>query len=64
MHSDERNHIIIAGLIGAIAGGAFVAALTNAIPKMMEEISSTMMGKMMAQMRGRMGEQDCTPEEM
>ena len=60
MNSDEKKRILMAGGIGAIVGGVVVAAATNAIPRMMEGISATMMGKMMK----RMGEEGCTPEEM
>ena len=60
MNQNEKQKILVAGGIGAIIGGIVVAAVTRAIPKMMEEISATMMGKMMA----RMGEEGCTPEEM
>jgi hypothetical protein len=58
MKLDEKKRILIAGVIGAIVGGLFVAEATNAIPKMMEKVSDTMMGKMMA----RMGEESCTPQ--
>jgi len=54
----KLNYLIAAG-IGAVAGGILVAVTTNTIPKMIEAISDTMMGKMMA----RMGEEGCTPEE-
>ena len=64
MHTDEVKRILIAAGIGAVVGGIFVAAATRAIPRMMEEISATMMGKMMTQMGARMGEGDCSPEEM
>jgi hypothetical protein len=60
MNIDDKRRILIAGAIGAIVGGLFVAEATNAIPKMMEKISDTMMGKMMA----RMGKEGCTPEEI
>jgi hypothetical protein len=58
----EKNKLyyLITGLVGAVIGGITVLAITNAIPKMMEEISATMMGKMMK----RMQEEGCTPEEM
>ena len=60
MKLDEKKRILIAGGVGAIVGGLFVAGVTNAIPKMMEKVSNTMMGKMMARMR----EEGCSPEEM
>ena len=60
MNPDEKKRILIAGGIGAIVGGLFVAEATNAIPKMMDKVSETMMGKMMA----RMGEEGCSPEKM
>jgi len=60
MNQDEKMKILIAGGIGAIIGGTVVVVSTNAIPKMMEQISATMMGKMMK----RMGEEGCTPDEM
>ena len=60
MDQKERMNYLLAAGIGALFGGAFVAAATNAIPKMMEKISATMMGKMMK----RMGEEGCTPDEM
>ena len=47
MHKDEKLRIVIAGGVGAIIGGLLVAVATDAIPRMMEEISSTMMGQMM-----------------
>ena len=59
MNQDEKKRILIAGVIGAIAGGLFVAGATNAIPRMMEKISDTMMGKMMA----RMEAEGCTPQD-
>ena len=58
MNSNEKKRIMIAAGLGAIFGGFIVAAITDAIPKMMEEISATMMGRMMA----RMEEEGCTPE--
>ena len=60
MNQKEKTKILFAGGVGAIIGGIFVASTTNAIPKMMEAISATMMGKMMA----RMGEEGCSPEKM
>ena len=60
MNQDEKVKYLIAAGIGAMAGGILVAAATNAIPRMMQKISDTMMGKMMA----RMGEEGCSPEEM
>jgi hypothetical protein len=60
MNPDEKKRILIAGSIGAILGGLFVAEATNAIPKMMEKVSITMMGKMMA----RMGAEGCTPQDI
>ena len=58
--SNNRTNYLLAGIVGSIIGGIAVLAITNAIPKMMEEISATMMGKMMK----RMQEEGCTPEEM
>ena len=60
MNPDEKKRILIAGGIGAIVGGVFVAAMTDAIPKMMEEILPAMMGKMMERMQA----EGCTPAEM
>jgi hypothetical protein len=60
MMQNENAKYLIAAMLGAIAGGIAVAVMTKAIPKMMEEISATMMGKMMK----RMQEQGCTPAEM
>ena len=60
MNSNEKQRILIAAGIGVIIGGIVIATATNAIPKMMEAISATMMGKMMA----RMGEEGCSPEKM
>lgn len=50
----------IAGLLGVIGGGLFVALATKAIPKMMAQMMSGMMRNMMAQM----GEGRCSPAEM
>lgn len=60
MNQKKNINYLIAGGIGAVFGGMFIAGVTNAIPKMMAEISTTMMGKMMR----RMQEEGCTPEEM
>ena len=60
MDRNEKLKYLIAAGVGAMLGGVLVATATNAIPKMMEKISATMMGRMMK----RMGEEGCTPEEM
>ena len=60
MNREDKKNYLIAGGIGAVLGGISVAVVTNAIPKMMEAISATMMGKMMK----RMGAEGFTPQEM
>ena len=60
MISKEKTRLLIAAGIGAVSGGIVIAAVTNAIPRLMEEMSNTMMGKMMK----RMEEEGCTPAEM
>lgn len=57
---NQKTNYLIAGGIGAIIGGITVAILTDAIPRMIEVISNTMMGKMMQRMQA----EGCTPAEM
>jgi hypothetical protein len=59
----SRSHTrgyILAGLIGAAAGGVGVAIFTRAIPVLLSRLMSGMMENMMSQM----GAEGCDPEEM
>jgi len=56
----DRSGYMIAALLGAAAGGLFVACVTSAIPKMMKR----MMAGMMENMRTQMGSSGCKPEDM
>jgi hypothetical protein len=51
---------VLATLLGAIGGGLVVLLATRAIPKMMSQMMSGQMRKMMAQMK----EGGCEPSEM
>lgn len=51
---------VLAALLGAIGGGLVVLLATRAIPKMMSQMMSGQMRKMMA----RMKESGCEPSEM
>ena len=57
--SDTRI-VVLAGILGAIGGGLFVAIATRALPKMM----SGMMSGMMQNMIGQMRENGVNPAEM
>jgi hypothetical protein len=61
--NNADSHIkgyVLAALAGAIGGGLLVTIATRAIPRMMSQIMSEGMGKMMAQMN----EGGCSPAEM
>jgi hypothetical protein len=48
---------LLAGSIGALAGGLLVLVASHAIPKMI----SAMMAGMMSSMMGAMGQEGCSP---
>ena len=56
----EKTGYVIAGLLGAAAGGLVMLVVTNAIPRMMKRMMSVMMENMRAQMQAA----GCKPEEM
>jgi hypothetical protein len=62
MHSrsSHRKGYLLAAVLGAMGGGVVVSIATDAIPRMMAQVMSGMMQKMMAQM----GEGDFDPSEV
>ena len=56
--SDRSGYIVVA-LLGAAAGGLFVACVSHAIPRMMNR----MMAGMMDNMRAQMSSGKCQPDE-
>ena len=57
--SDYKRYVL-AVILGALGGGLLVALATRAIPKMMSQMMSGQMRKMMAQMK----EGGCAPGEI
>jgi hypothetical protein len=56
----RRTGYLITTLLGAAAGGLFVAWVTHAIPTMMKK----MMAGMMENMRAQMGAEGCKPDDI
>ncbi len=56
----RRGPYLISALLGAFGGGILVIIATRAIPNMMANMLSGMMGKMMS----HMGECGCNPQQM
>ena len=54
--TSRRGGYLLAAIIGALAGGAFVALATRALPRMMAQ--------MMQNMMAGMGQEGCSPVEM
>lgn len=57
--SQRRSHLVLM-LLGAIGGGILVMIATKAIPTMLANLLSGMMGKMMSKMEAL----GCNPQEM
>jgi hypothetical protein len=57
---DRGAGYLLAGLLGAVAGGAVVIIATRAIPRMMSQMMRAMMQDRMAQME----EMGCEPSEI
>jgi len=55
-----QGRCILAAMLGVLADGLAVAALTRAVPAMMSRVLPTMMHSMMQQM----GSEGCEPEDM
>ena len=47
----QQQKIVLAAVLGAAAGGLFVAVATNAIPRMMSRMMTGMMSTMMSRMK-------------
>lgn len=60
MEPKSIRHYLFAGGIGVLLGGATLAILTKAIPKMMTRMMSEMMGNMMSQL----GDDGCQPVDI
>jgi hypothetical protein len=56
----RRRGYVLAGLLGAIGGGLFVALATRAVPKVISHLMSETMQHMMSEG----GEGACDPAEM
>ncbi len=56
----QRSPYLISVLLGAIGGGILVMIATRAIPTMLANLLSGIMGKMMSKME----RSDCNPHEM